>query len=300
MYNKLLLLSCLLLLSFTPNGEEGLLCQKECKRQATFLFKTTIDPQNAAFSTTEKKEDGITVIDVKNPNNKYIHPSWRGKGKMGPLAIDELGNCYVCPIPFVNLLDAKRKNQNVIYKINAATGELTTIFTALKTSNTNTQNAYGFVGLFYDCTTKLLYATSINGSTRKSENGIIYCLDISKTPAVLVDKFVNTDAMGIAVAKLNGQRKLFYGSTRDNNVYSIDISENGKFVSNTKSLAFTLQGLGPRGDDVVKKIRGNATDNTLTITGFPFYYNLTAPTTVPESKYKVSFSLNKWSIVEQK
>jgi hypothetical protein len=269
-----------------------------CNGKSKFIARTGFNASTTAFSTSIKNVLGLALIDVTDQTKYYQHPSWKDKGSFGPIAIDAEGNAYVAPIPFVNVLDAVRKNQHQLYKVNTTDGVLSAAFTLEDTSSKfNVENPFGFVGLYYDCEAKYLYASSLKGSTKAEVNGKIFCLDVSTTPFSIVDEISNTDAMGLGVAYFNNERKLFYGDARSSNVYSITIGEDGKFSGRPK-FEFSLSGLGPRGDDVVKKIRFDAKNQGMQIIGTEFFYNLIAPTQMQESKYSAVFDVDaqKWVV----
>jgi hypothetical protein len=274
--------------------ESGLESIKDCKAMSPFVKNLGFNASSSAFTTSDKTLMGIALIDINGVLKPYQHPSWINRGKLGPIAIDEQGNVYATPVPFVNVLDAQRHNQNVIYKIDGSAGEMNPIFNVAD-SSINLQNAHGFVGLYYDCSSQLLYASSLQGSNKQRENGIIYCLDVKKNPAEVISKLEHTDAMGICIAYFNNNKYLFYGSTRTSLINRVQLKEDGSF-SSEKIKAFSIAGIGNQGDDRAKKLR-TTVDNKLQITGMPFYYNLTAPTETQESKYLASYNLNtnQWS-----
>jgi hypothetical protein len=273
----------------------GLQPVKDCKALSSFVVNLGFTNSTTAFSTSEKKITGICLKDISVENKYYQHPTWKDKGGMGPIAIDEIGNVYVAPIPFVNVLESEKKNQNIIYKIDGKTGEMKTWLQFDNTQDTvNAQNAYGVVGLYYDCDLKLIYASNLYGSTLKKEVGNIYCIDTKISPASVIDIFKNEDAMGIGVAYFNDKKSLFFGNARNQDIYRITLKEDGTF-SKDKKYCFSLAGIGKRGDDIAKKLRITP-QSTLLITGTEFYFNLTAPTIPQESKYEFSFDVNseKW------
>ncbi len=295
----LLFLITILLISACKSNEEvlyGLTTNPDCKVSSPFVTTTGLNSGSCAFSTSERKLTGLALIDVSQPGKVFQHPTWTNKGSLGPLAIDEKGNAYVAPIPFVNVLDAIRKNQNVIYKVDAASGQMQELLSLKDKANLiNKENAYGVVGLFYDCQNKYLYATSLQGSTKANEKGTIYCIDPHQTPAKIITTIKSIDAMGIGVATFNDYKYLFYGSTRDHSIYRVKLKEDGTF-DGKPIFCFSLTGLGPRGDDIAKKIRFTPS-NQMQLTGMDFHYNLTAPTQVQETKYLFQYSVNdgKWT-----
>jgi hypothetical protein len=164
---------------------------------------------------------------------------------------------------------------------------------ALPINNKPTEeNPYGVLALAYNCEANCVYASSVLGSTRKEEKGIIYC--ISTVDNTVIDKLTWGDAFGVGISFKEGYRKLYFGSARTSHVYSITINEDGKFIGKPV-LAFSLQGLGPRGDDKAKKIREDQQGN-LIISGYEFNFNLTAPTEIQENKYLFSWNdeTKKW------
>ncbi len=293
----------LVILLFSCNEKEeifyGLANIKDCKALSSFAVNKGFNPNSSAFSTSEKGKTGLCLIDVNNRNGHfYQDPSWIDKGNLGPIAIDAKGNLYVAPVPFVNVMEAIRKNQNVIYKMDGTAGKLESLIEfAGKADTINQQNAYGAVGLYYDCSTQLLYVSSLQGSTKYQERGTIYAINVASSPVKIIDKLENTDAMGIGAAMFNEKKYLFYGNTRSHAINRIELTEEGLFKGKSK-FCFSLTGIGPRGDDVAKKIRIDQ-NNLMQITGMDFHYNLTAPTLMQESKYQFSYNLNK-AIWEQK
>ncbi len=299
---KYIYILVLILITSCSTKEEidtGVRSMNDCKTLSSFVNQLGFPANTTAFVTNEKRITGICVKDVNAENKIYQHATWTDKGSMGPLAIDEQGNVYVAPIPFVNVLDAVRKNQNIIYKINAQNGILNTCIQFEGTQDTvNTQNGYGAVGLYYDCENKLLYASNIYGSTRTQENGKIYCIDVKKEPATVLDTYNNVDAIGIGVCYFNNHKTLFYGNARTHTVHRITLKEDGTFTKQN-TFCFSLDGLGSRGDDVAKKIRFTK-QNTMLIIGATFDYNLTAPSNAPEVKYEFQFDMNDetWKLVK--
>jgi hypothetical protein len=254
-------------------------------------------PGSAAFSTSVKGQVGLCLVDVNNPTRVYQHPSWKREGALGPLAIDELGNVYLAPVPNINVLDAVRGNQYRIYKVDAITQEMS-VFYESPTKNDSSfasRNAYGFMGLYYDCKDKLLYASSVQGSSITKEAGTIYCIVTSGGKGKLVSSIPNTDAIGIGVVILGTTKYLLYGHARTSKVMMRKINAGSKRFGPAQT-AFSLEGIGKNGDDVAKKIR--CTNAKLLVTGIPFYFNLTAPTQSQEVKYECTYdaAAKKWII----
>jgi hypothetical protein len=272
----------------------GVVAIKDCRAQAPFFSRFGFTTNRCAISTSEKKLMGVALIDAATPidNRKsYQDESWKKFGSMGPIAITETGEIFLAPVPFVNVLDNKREDQNKLYTINANTAVMTELINFGTTAKKNNQNGFGVMGLGYDCDSKLLYASSIAGSDKNNENGTIYCIDAKTNPSTIVDKLTNTDAIGIGVAFFNDKKRLFYGNARNHKIYSVELKDNGAFTKNIRE-EFTLSDVGPRGDDVARKIRFTP-DGQMQVTGIQFYYNLTAPTQKQESVYTYTYDVSK-------
>ena len=89
--------------------------------------------------------------------------------------------------------------------------------------------------------------------------------------------------MGCGLAYMAEEKRLFFGKARTPEIYSIAVTNEGKFISEPR-LELSLSDLGPRGDDRARKIRFNA-QGQMVIQGVSFYFNLTAPTEKQETTY---------------
>jgi hypothetical protein len=261
-----------------------------CKKPPNFVTKTGLNPNNVAYSTSERKVKGIVLLDLTN--GKYFqHPSWKSAGSLGPVSIDELGNAYTVPIPVINVLNNKPQDQNKVYYIDTNTGEFKILIDIPHQKQKSDQNPFGMLGITYDCDTKLIYTSSVANSTIDKELGKIYIID--KTQKTIVDSLENMDCMGLNVIEIDNSKQLLVGNTRNSNVYSIKLDEKGRF-SGKPILAFSLQSLGERGDDIARKIK--LVKGKLVVYGIEFNYNLIAPTEKQETIYNFTFDGNskKW------
>jgi hypothetical protein len=288
---------CLFFVSCTNHDEEivtGLQAVKECKALSPFVVSLGFNATSSAFTTSERKLEGLALKDFSQENKMYQDESWKDKGKFGPIAIDEQGNVYVAPVPHVNVLHAIRGNQNVIYKVDGKHGQLSTMISLTETSNITTSNPYGVVGLFYHCDLQLLYVSSINGSDLKNEIGQIFAIDVRQVKPIIKFTLPNIDAMGLGFAYFNNEPTLFYGNARNGGVYRILLDEEGNFKG-SPIFCFDASVYGKCGDEIVKKIRFTA-EGKMMITCMPFYYNLTAPTELLETKLTYTYQVNggKW------
>ena len=272
--------------------------QTDCRKQAAFVQKFGFDPSRTALSSSEKKFLGLVLIQFKDINNlsagntkTYQHPSWRMAGALGPIATDAFGNAYTTPIASINVLNNPTQKQNTVYKIDANTGEMA-LLVALPAPKYNDkmmfQNPFGAVGLGYDCDAHTLYVSSLAGSTRTQELGKIFLVNLKNNEiTTLLDSI---DAMGVAVCKTTGEKRLYFGKTRSSDVFSVALTD-GR-ASGAPKFEFSLEAQGARGDDKARRIKA-LPNGDLQVVGIEFYYNLTAPTDKPETNYIYRYSPSK-------
>jgi hypothetical protein len=160
----------------------------------------------------------------------------------------------------------------------------------------NANNGYGIIGIQYLCETKTLYVSSLSGSNRHAERGCIYAIDIVNKK--IMDRIIQTDAMGMGISYITGQRKLYFGTGRSSVVYSVTINAKGGF-SGKPVQEFSIEGLGPRGDDKVRRISTDAAGNLL-VSGIEFNYNLVAAREKQETIYRFIYKEeeNKWVFIQ--
>ncbi len=299
--STLLIAICLLPIVFLSCKEEVVDFQtNECKSQPAFLKSIGFDPNRVAYSTSENRKMGIHLIqfnvagDTSNGGKKlYQHPTWKSAGWLGPILIDPQGNCFVGPIPVINLLDNPPAKQNIIYKVDALSGEMKPYMELPVAENISVTNPYGILGFTYLCESNTLYVSTVQGSTREKEMGVIYAIDIASKK--IIDRITNTDALGMGISYITGKRKLYFGSARTSDVFSISLSKEGKFSSNP-SLDISISDIGPRGDDKARRIKFDKTTSYMQVYAVEFNYNLTAPTEKQENIYSFAWNeeTQKW------
>jgi hypothetical protein len=294
---KYILLICLFF-SCKEKLEEVPYTNNSCAAGAAFISKLGISTTNTAFSTSESRKMGLHLINASLPQNApgrllFQDSTWKMAGWLGPMLTDSKGNVWCAPVPVVNILHNPTVDQNNLYRVDPRTGKME-LFLQLpyEKDAVNIGNPYGIIGLAFNCETNTLYVSSVMGSSRTTEKGKIYAINIE-------DKKVQSsitvgDAFGMGISYKDGFRKLYYGSARSSNVYSIGLNEKGNFVGNPE-LVFSLDGLGPRGDDKVRKIKEDGRGD-LKVYGYEFNFNLTAPTEKQENEYIFTYDINnsKW------
>jgi hypothetical protein len=273
--------------------------RKPCRKLAPFIKQLGFNPATSAFSTTEGKMKGVVLVQFpQNANDTtrkmYQDSSWKQFGFMGSLTTDDNGNAYTAGIPMVNTLELPFKEMNKVYKIDANTGKMNVFCTLPKPDSTEGIVPFAILGVYFDCHAKVLYVSSVAGSTRDEEKGVIYAIDIAT--AKVIDELKNNDAMGLFVGGINNEKRLFFGSARKPNINSIELTKDGSFKNKNIKKELSLDNLGPRGSDKARRIRYDKAGN-LIIYGIEFNYSLAAQSNKPETGYHFNFDENekKWS-----
>lgn len=273
-----------------------------CKQMPQFVQRMGFPPGNSFFSTSDIRKMGLMLKQSEqsnNPNARIVkevqHPSWRKGGWLAPIVLDEQGNIYTAPAPFVNTLNNPSNNCNTIYKVDTQTGIMDE-WIKLPGQDSTIQNPFGIIGMVYLCETQTLYISSVAGSDRLNEKGFIYALDIKSKK--IIDKISGTDAMGMGISYIEGKRKLYFGTGRSSDIFSVTLNAEGKF-SSKPVVSFSIAGLGQRGDDKVRRIYSNK-DGSLSVAGFEFNYNLIAPQEKQETIYNFGYDDDELKWVFQK
>lgn len=255
---------------------------KSCKKLPVFTKDLEISSPKMAFSTAEKRGMGIWLVDYTT-GRKYQDSTWDDYGYLGQISTSNTGEVFVLPIPLINTLKEPATGYNSLYSINPTTGKLAPVIQFSK-KQTELEQPYGGLGITFDCSANVVYVSSVYGSTKAQERGVIYAVDVASRS--VIDSVEGIDAFGCLVLGVTGTKKLFYGSARTSTIYAIELDKSGKFMG-TPSKQFTIDMLGPRGDDVAKKLTYK--DNKLHVTGYEFSYTLHAPTEIEETYYQFSF-----------
>ncbi len=277
---------------------------RDCKKQPAFVQNLGFDLSRSAFSTSEKRIKGLSFIQFPSqasPEDRklYQHPSWTQNGWLGPMAIDANGNIYIAPVPVINVLDNPAEKQNNIYKVNTQTGEMSLFFQLPMETKPHELNPYGILGLVYDCEKDIILASTVAGSDREKVRGRIYSIQTKGTPSVIAT-LTETDAIGIGVNYLNGEKRVYYGEARTSDIYSVGMNPEGKFQEKPR-IECSLADLGPRGDDKARKIRFNQ-EGDMVVMGVEFNFNLIAPTEKQETPYTFHYDIftRKWGYIPEK
>lgn len=262
-----------------------------CRKPAEFVSKLGFNPTKSSFTTEMPSYNGLTLVQPsESPNDTagikiWQHPSWQKFGYMGAVTTDDIGNAYCCPIPFVNNFNAPLATLNRVYKVDHNTGEMA-LFSELPRIDSITDVVpFGPLGIYFDCHGHKIYVSTVGGSTREKENGRIYMLN--QQTGKIEDELKGVDAIGICVGGITGTKRLFFGKARTSEVFSIELSKDGHFKGQP-TLEFSLDQLGPRGDDKVRRLRFDKQGNLL-VHGVEFNFSLAAASVKPETAYLFTY-----------
>lgn len=272
-----------------------------CRSTPSFIKTLKFDPTRSGLSTTEPAYTGVVL--VEHPRNMadsasqktYQDRSWAQYGSMGGITSDSDGNTYTAPLPKAEKTSSW-SDMNKIYKLESETGDMSVLTELSKTDSTAGTYPMSVLGIYYDCHGKKLYATSVAGSNKNKENGVIYVID--PDDGDIVDKLEGYDAFAIFVGGFTGEKRLYFGSVRNSTVYSIELTKNGKFTGDVKEEC-SLKNLGPRGNDKAHNIRFDE-KGYMMVYGIEFDYRLPVKGEDAETLYQFAYdkSAKKWLTVQ--
>lgn len=102
-------------------------------------------------------------------------------------------------------------------------------------------NPYGILGFAFLCESNTLYVSTVQGSDRKTEKGMVYALNAST--GEITDELKGHDFFGMGISYSPGARTLYLGSARTGDVYAVILSNDGKFKG-APAYSFSLNNLG--------------------------------------------------------
>jgi len=284
----------------TEVNQAGITVIAECKGAPQYLSRAGFLPGKPfGFSVAEKGTTGLSLVQFAGPGVSYKQfrlPGWETAGHLGAVVTDQSGNSYVIPRPFISTLKNDPAKQNTIYKVDTQMGSMAAYIELPSENASHTGNPYGLLGLAFDCENDLLYASSVAGSSVTRETGSIYAIRTGDDPEIIAT-LAGVDAMGIGLAYLDGQKKLFYGKARSSDVYSIGLNAGGTFEGEPVK-ALSLEALGDRGDDKPRKIRFDAR-GYMHVSGISFNFNLANSADKQENIYQFQYDPGnrKWVLM---
>ena len=225
----------------------------QCRRLPQFVNTWELS-NRALLGTALQGFIGFTISEPPTADFRgevLQHPTWDDAGTLGPYLLDRTGNIFTAPVPLTSLEINPPEEQNRIYLIDSQTAEMSLYAELPSAAPPSAQNPFGVLGLAYDCETESLYASSVAGSGPLEEIGRLYQLDLDT--GQVINQFDNTDAIGLGVFAGADGKRLYYGSARTPQVFSVALDEAGAF-SGEPRLEFSLVDLPGLASQRVRRI----------------------------------------------
>ena len=239
--------------------------QQNCARPPQFLQKMGI-PQPVMIDLSQKAFKGIALHHEKD-FSKTLHPKqWEQYAHFSTYALDEKGNIYLVPTPFISIYASTFNLQKNIYKVDTKTGKLS-LFMHFDDVLPSASNPYGVNAIAYDCDDKTLWIAAIDESNYEHQKGVIYHID-PETKEIL-QKVEGFDVLSMTIIKSEKGKYLLVGSARDNGLYAYHMNKNKLAVKPFKLVSL------PHVNEHIRKIKIIA-NNTLELQAIPFSYTLIA------------------------
>lgn len=249
--------------------------------------------EKTTINTRDTTRVGLTLSDSQSGKtlDSATFPSWDDAGYLGAFTVDAAGNIFVAPAPQTSLLRNPPGEQNRVYRIDSATGEMK-LFADLPAAARPdpAENPYGVMGLFADCATNSLYVTSVAGSSRDAEVGRVFRLDLAN--GAVLSQIEQFDAIGVAAYG----DLLLVGRARLPEVWAIRRDSSGNLVG---APAFSLS-VADRLNDGTAKVRRIVIDGdaNVTLTISPFTYTLEPPSAQSEQRLTYRIERGAWQAAQ--
>jgi len=249
--------------------------------------------QPIAIDLSQLQYKGLAFLWGKNLSH-VIHPkAWETYEYFSTYALDEVGNAYLAPMPFISIKPTTFNLQKNIYKLDSITGKIS-IFMHFDDVHPTANNPFGIIALGYDCEDKTLWVSAIDESDYREQKGVIYHIN-PKTKRIL-QRIEGFDALTLTLLKSEKGKFLLAGSARENALYAFEI-KNGIFSTPSKKL-LTL----PNANEHIRKIKVLGR-NHLELQTVPFSYTLIAQTSRanPRTHYHATWNevLSKWVLLQK-
>ncbi len=259
--------------------------QKTCARPPQFLKRLKI-PQPVMIDLSQKQYKGIALHYGKQ-FKQTLHPKqWEQYAYFSTYTLDEQGNLYLVPMPFISIRPTTFNLQKNIYKLDTKTGKLS-IFMHFDDVTPSANNPYGLNAIVYDCDDHTLWVAAIDESDYEKQKGVIY--HINPNTKEILQKVEGFDVLSMTIVKSKQGKYLLVGSAKDNGVYAYAMLQKENKFNSIK--LFDL----PLPNERIRKIKviGN---NILEIQSIPFSYSLVAQS----SKEDRTFYTAKWDKIDRK
>jgi len=245
----------------------------QCGQEGEFFIEKGI-MHPVTIDLSQKRYKGIVLY---HGLDQIYHPkSWERFEYFSTYTVDNKGNLYLIPMPFISIRPVTFDLLKNLYRIDTNTGKLSIFmhFDDIKPSSTN---PFGLNAIAYDCDNGTLWISAIDESDYQTQKGVIYHID-PKNKKILA-RFEGWDAFSLAVVKTNKGKFLFLGSAKDSGLYAMKITKNNLIMSKPVKL-FDLS----NPEEHIRKIKVKE-KNRLEIQTIPFTYTLITESGKKERNY---------------
>jgi hypothetical protein len=285
-FSFLIILSSIIWYIWSENKEQE---KKESFREDIFYYEGSIKPCATdplfpleygleapyLIDLRQKGYRGLRILEYKEDGLALHLPGWDSFGWLGLYSTDRMGNIYLTPVPHESTKHNPVGEQNRILKVDHQSGELQVFMELPQKKESTLRNPFGSMGIFYDCDNDFLYVSSVAGSGMKEELGCIYQIDIQKKE--IISKLEGIDAIAISIYNTNSGKRLYYGSARTPEIFSVALDQNGALSGQPKKELSLLEQPGGADDRAHKisfqdkrmEVRANAFNFTLAAASNP-------------------------------
>ncbi len=269
-----------------------------CKKQPDFVSTYKLK-QPVYIDLSQTRASGIAIVEANKNGRIFQLPSWDDAGALGAYALDEKGNIYTAPVPYVSIDKYAPKDQSKIYKIDTKSGEMR-VFKEIKVAHpSDASNPFNILGMSYDCDTKTLYFCTVNGSDFEHERGRIMQMDINTRK--ILDELKGIDAIGLGVFNDKAAKYLYYGSARSSDIYRIKLGPTGEITVFEPEFVLSLSDVKGGSTDKCHRIRFFK-GGIMELKGIDFNYTLHAESDVRRNIYRFKYNKEngKWDFLSVK
>jgi hypothetical protein len=261
--------------------------KQACSSPPRFLQQLGIK-QPVVIDLSQQRFKGIAFHHGKNMEKTYHPKEWGNLESFGTYALDEQGNIYLAPMPYISISENTFELQKNIYKLDSITGKIA-IFMHLDDVLPSTNNPYGVYTLVYDCEDKTLWVATLDKTDYQHQKGVIYHIDIESKK--ILQRIEGFDALTLNILQTKKSKYLLAGSAKDSGLYAYTIDRG--LLSSKPVKLFSL----PNPNEHIRKIKIKA--DYLQLQAIPFSYTLVAQAT---KEYRVIYdaewdnSLSQWTL----
>jgi hypothetical protein len=262
--------------------------QKKCARFPQFIKRLKI-PQPVMIDLSQKRYTGLSLYYGQKLEKTLHLKQWEQYEHFSTYTLDEQGNIYLVPMPFISIHPTTFNLQKNIYKLDTQTGKIS-IFMHFDDVKPTAGNPYGINAIVYDCQDKTLWVAAIDESDYQSQKGIIY--HINPKNKEILQRIEGVDALSMALIKSSKGKFLLVGSARDSGLYAYAIKHNRVQEGAVKLLELS------NSNEHIRKIKVTST-NELELQSIPFSYTLITQTAKKDRMYYQAIwdkTKKKWKI----